>query len=387
MTAKSPLNALAAAGQAVWLDYLHPDLISSGELARRIAEDDLAGLTSNPSIFEKAIGDGQVYDARIARLVAEGVTAPAAIFERLSVADIQAAADVFRPLWDQLQGRDGYVSLEVSPRLANDTQGSIDEARRLWRAVDRPNLMIKIPGTKAGAPAIQALIAEGINVNVTLLFGLDAYLAVADAHIAGLEAFRARGGDVRRVHGVASFFISRIDTAIDKQIDARAKTADEATIQRLRGVRGKVAIANAKLAYQHYLQLAAAPRWRALETAGAAPQRLLWASTSTKDPAFPELLYAEALIGPETVDTLPPKTLDAFRQHGRVQQTLIEDIAGARAILAEVEALGLDLDAVTDTLVEEGVAAFAKSFDTLLAAVADKQAKIGEDHPTRQASA
>ncbi|MBS0331544.1 MAG: transaldolase [Proteobacteria bacterium] len=382
-----PLKALAQAGQAVWLDYLHPELISSGKLARLIAEDQLTGLTSNPSIFEKAIGDGEVYDQRIAALAQEGLSDPGEIFERLSVADIQAAADVFRPTYERLSGRDGYVSLEVSPRLANDTAGSIAEARRLWKAVDRPNLMIKIPGTRAGASAIQALISEGINVNVTLLFAVDAYLAVAEAHTAGLEAFKAAGGNVGAVHGVASFFVSRIDTAIDKQIDARLQGADEATARRLKAVRGKVAIANAKLAYQNYLQLAATPRWRALEHEGAAPQRLLWASTSTKDPAYPELLYAEALIGPETVDTLPMKTLEAFRDHGRVALNLIEDVAGARAVLSEAEALGLDLDAVTDKLAEDGAQAFDKSYAALLAAVADKRAKIGKDHGTRRATA
>jgi transaldolase/glucose-6-phosphate isomerase len=303
------------------------------------------------------------------------------------VADIQAAADVFRPTFDRLGGRDGYVSLEVSPKLAHDATGSIAEARRLWRAVDRPNLMIKIPGTREGAPAIQALIAEGINVNVTLLFGIDAYLAVAEAHAAGLEAFKAGGGNVGAVHGVASFFVSRIDTAIDKAVDEKLNGADAATANRLKAVRGRVAIANAKMAYQHYLQLASTERWRALEHAGAAPQRLLWASTSTKDPAFPELLYAEALIGPETVDTLPPKTLDAFREHGKVAQTLVDDVAGARAVLSEAQALGLDLDAVTDRLVVEGVEAFEKAFATLLAAVADKQAKIGKHHGGRRASA
>ncbi|MBS0361210.1 MAG: transaldolase [Proteobacteria bacterium] len=383
MTKSPPLKALASAGQAIWLDYLHPELTHSGKLARLIAEDHLTGQTSNPSIFEKAIGDGQVYDRRIGDLVAEGLTDPGEIYERLAVADIQAAADVFRPTFDRLRGRDGYVSLEVSPRLAHDTAGSIAEARRLWKAVDRPNLMIKIPGTREGAPAIQALIAEGINVNVTLLFGIDAYLAVAEAHTAGLEAHKAGGGNVGAVHGVASFFVSRIDTAIDKQIDEKLKDADPATAERLKAVRGKVAIANAKMAYQHYLQLASTERWRALEHAGAAPQRLLWASTSTKDPAYPELLYAEALIGPETVDTLPMKTLEAFREHGQVAQTLVDDIAGARRVLSEAEALGLDLDAVTDRLVDEGVEAFEKSFATLLQAVADKQAQIGKDQPRR----
>jgi transaldolase/glucose-6-phosphate isomerase len=388
MTANNPLLALAAAGQAVWLDYLHPDLMESGELARLIEDDGVTGLTSNPSIFEKAIGDGDTYDARIADLVARGRKTPTEIFEALAIADIQAAADVFRPTFNRQGGRDGFVSMEVSPKLAADTEGTIAEAKRLWAAVDRPNLMIKVPGTPQGVPAIQALIAQGINVNVTLLFSRDAYQAVAEAHIAGLEAFKAAGGDLHKVHGVASFFVSRIDTAIDKAIDEQLETADSAVARRLKAVRGKVAIANAKMAYQDFLQLAATPRWQALETAGASPQRLLWASTGVKDPTYPELLYAEALVGPETVDTLPPKTLDAFREHGRVRASLIDDVAGARSVLGEADTLGLDLDAVTTKLVDDGVDLFAKAFETLLAAVADKQAKIGKDGATaRRASA
>jgi transaldolase len=373
----NPLKTLTAAGQAIWLDYLHQDILSSGELKRLIADDGLTGLTSNPSIFEKAIGAGASYDARIAKLAA-GNSAPTDLYEAIAIGDIQGACDQLRPTWDRLKGRDGYASLEVSPDLAHDTHGTVDEARRLWAAVDRPNLMIKVPGTTAGAPAVRQLIGEGINVNVTLLFALQAYLDVAEAHTAGLEDFKAAGGNVATVHGVASFFVSRIDTAIDKKIDAKLKTADPATAARLKAVRGQVAIANAKVAYQRYLQTIATPRWKALAAAGGAPQRLLWASTGTKDPAYPDVLYVETLIGPDTVNTMPPKTLAAFRDHGEVAPTLTQDPAAAEAILKEADALGLGLDGVTAALVDDGVGLFAKAFEDLLKAVDDKRRRLGD---------
>jgi transaldolase/glucose-6-phosphate isomerase len=376
MTA-NPLKALTAAGQAIWLDYMHQDLLK-GELQRLIAEDGLTGLTSNPSIFEKAIGDGEAYDARIGKLLAAGKTRAADLYEGIAIGDIQGACDQLRPTWGAMGGRDGYASLEVSPDLADDTEGTVAQARRLWKAVDRPNLMIKGPGATAGTPAIRTLIGEGINVNVTLLFGLQAYLDVADAHIAGLEDLKAKGGDVSKVHGVASFFVSRIDTAIDKQIDDRLKTAEGQTAARLKSVRGQVAIANAKVAYQRFLELMGTARWQALAAAGAAPQRLLWASTGTKDPSYSDVLYVDSLIGPNTVNTLPPKTLDAFRDHGKVAPTLTDDVEGANAVLAEAKALGLDLDTVTDALVVDGVKQFAKAFDGLLAAVEDKRARLSE---------
>ncbi len=370
----NPLRQLEAAGQAVWLDYLHRDIIENGSLKRLIDDDGLTGLTSNPSIFEKAIGEGDAYDARVRQLGFVG--SADALYEKLAVGDIQAAADVFRPTWERLGGKDGFVSLEVSPKLAMDTEGTVAEARRLWQAVNRPNLMIKVPGTKPGYPAIRQLISEGINVNVTLLFGLDAYLAVAEAHVAGLEARKGAGQDVAGLHSVASFFVSRIDTKIDKAIDERLKGAEGDEARQLKSVRGKVAIANAKVAYQHYLKLVGSERWRALALAGAMPQRLLWASTSTKDPAYPDTLYADALIGPDTVDTLPPKTIDAFRDHGRVTQSLTSDVDAAKGVLAVTERLGLDLQGVTDALVVEGVKAFSESFDTLLKAVAKKQSQL-----------
>jgi transaldolase len=371
------LRELGDAGQAVWLDYLHRKILEDGELARLIEDDGVKGLTSNPSIFEKAIGDGDAYDQRIQAELKRGDSRPEALFERIAIADIQAAADIFRPTFDRLGGRDGFVSLEVSPTLANDTEGTVAEARRLWGAVGRPNLMIKVPGTPAGAPAIRQLVGEGININVTLLFGVDAYLDVAAAHMAGLETFKASGGDISRVHGVASFFVSRIDTKIDAAIDARlaASPAPDAAV-RLRRLRGRIAIANAKRAYQRYLELIDGPRWKPLAAAGASTQRLLWASTGVKDPAYPDTLYVDSLIGPDTVDTMPPKTMDAFRDHGTVKPTLADGVAEAEHDLAEAQGLGLDLDGVTKTLVVEGVELFAKAFDELLHAVATKSRQM-----------
>ena len=370
----NPLRELEAAGQSLWLDYFHPHILEDGSLRRLIEDDGLKGLTSNPSIFEKAIADGDVYDRRVRE--ARGQPSPEALYEQLAVADLQAAADVFRPTYDRLGGKDGYVSLEVSPRLAMDTEGTVREARRLWSAVGRPNLMIKVPGTKPGVPAIRQLISEGINVNVTLLFGLGAYLAVADAHMGGLESLKAQGRDLSRVHGVASFFVSRIDGKIDAAIDMKLKSAAGETAEALRGLRGKVAIANAKVAFQHYLRMIAEPRWQALAAAGASPQRLLWASTSTKDPTYPDTMYADALIGPDTIDTLPPKTIDAFRDHGRVRDSLAQDIAGAETVLAKADRLGLDLNGVTDALIVDGVKQFDDAFAALLKAVAGKQSQL-----------
>ncbi len=373
------LKALGDAGQAPWLDYLHTKLMASGELDRRITDDGLRGVTSNPSIFEKAIGGTADYDEAIGKMMAVSDADVVDLYEHLAIKDIQAAADVLRPVYDSLGTKDGYVSLEVSPYLGLDPEASYTEAVRLWRAVDRPNVMIKVPGTPEGIPAIQRLIGEGINVNVTLLFSIDAYATVADAHIAGLETFKAGGGDVSKVHGVASFFVSRIDGVIDKAIDERLKSAPGDEAEDLKALRGKVAIANAKVAYQHYLELVASPRWAALAAAGASPQRLLWASTGTKDKAYSDVLYVDTLIGPDTVNTMPPATMDSFRDHGVVRETLTENVEGARAVLAEVERLGLDLKKVTHDLVVDGVKLFSEAFDKLLGAVADKRAKfLGE---------
>ena len=371
----NPLKQLAGAGQSIWLDYMHRKLMESGELKRLTEEDAVTGMTSNPSIFEKAIGEGGDYDDRVKAALAEGDLSAMDLYERLAIKDIQDAADQLKPVWDRTKGVDGYVSLEVSPYLAMDTDGTIHEAERLWKTVDRKNLMIKVPGTQAGAPAIAALIGQGINVNVTLLFGLDAYLAVAEAHLEGLEYFKSKGGDISKVHGVASFFVSRIDTQIDKEIDRRVKAADSQT-EKLKALRGKVAIANAKVAYRRYQEMIESPRWKTLAAAGASPQRLLWASTGTKDPAYSDVLYVETLIGPDTVNTMPTKTLEAFKDHGQVRETLTEDVEGAQEVLAAQARLDLDLDGVTTKLVADGVKSFSDSFDTLLAAVSSKRTQI-----------
>ena len=367
----NPLQQLAQAGQSIWLDYMHRKLMGD-ELKRLLEEDAVTGITSNPSIFEKAIGEGGDYDDRLKAALAAGVTEPMDIYERLAIQDIQDAADQLKPVWDRTGGVDGYVSLEVSPYLALEADKTIREAERLWKTVDRKNLMIKVPGTDSGAAAIRHLIGEGINVNVTLLFGLDAYLGVAEAHLAGLEHFKAHGGDVSKVHGVASFFVSRVDTQIDKQIDERVKAGD-AQADELEALRGKVAIANAKIAYQRYIDMIGTSRWKALAEAGASPQRLLWASTGAKDPAYSDVLYVESLIGPDTVNTMPTKTLEAFKDHGKVAPTLSEDPDAASDVLIAQKRLGLDLDGVTRQLVTEGVKSFTESFDKLLAAVKSKR--------------
>jgi len=369
----NPLNQLCQSGQAVWLDFIERKILQNGEFKRLIDDDDLRGVTSNPSIFEKAIGEGDEYDAAVKAALERGDADPAALFDDLAIADIRAACDQLRPVYDRLKGQDGYASLEVSPYLAMDTEATVAEARRLWHAVERPNLMIKVPGTKAGPAAIRQLIGEGINVNVTLLFGIQAYLDVAEAHLAGLEALKAAGGDVSKIGGVASFFVSRIDTQIDNAIEARIKAGDPASAE-LKGLAGKVAIANAKIAYRRWLEMMAGPRWKAMTAAGARPQRLLWASTGTKNPAYSDVLYIENLIGPDTVNTIPPKTMDAFRDHGRVAPTLAEGLAEAEAVLGAAKRLGLDLDGVTDRLVADGVKSFEDAADKLYAAVAKKRA-------------
>jgi len=373
----NPLRALGDAGQAAWLDYVHRKILEDGELQGLIDNDGVKGLTSNPSIFEKAIGEGDAYDDKIRALATGDGQTTEALYELIAIDDIQKAADIFRPTYDRLNGADGYVSLEVSPALAMDTEGTIANARRLWKAVGRPNLMVKVPGTEAGVPAIRQLISEGININVTLLFGVDPYLRVADAFMTGLEALKAAGGDISRVHGVASFFVSRIDTKIDAAIDARLQGGSNGQDgERLMTLRGTIAIANAKRAYQRYLEMIETPRWKALAAAGASPQRLLWASTGTKDPAYPDTLYVQSLIGADTVDTMPPKTMDAFRDHGDVSASLTADVAGAERDLAEAETLGLGLDGVTRDLVVDGVKQFADAFDALLKAVSEKRERI-----------
>jgi transaldolase len=370
----STLKQATALGQSIWLDYIRRDLLAGGGLQRLIDEDGLGGLTSNPAIFEKAIGGSSDYDGALAVLVAQGVTEPAALFEALAIEDIRQAADLLRPVYDASRGEDGYVSLEVSPRLAADTERTVSEGRRLWLAVGRPNLMIKVPGTPQGVSAIRQLISEGINVNVTLLFSRAAYRAVAEAYLAGLEALQQADGRLADVASVASFFISRIDAAMDAQIAERLqRAADPLESQALQALTGRIAIANAKLAYQDYKALCAGTRWQSLEKLGARPQRLLWASTGTKNPQYRDTLYVEELIGPQTVNTIPPATMDAFRDHGEVHAGLEQEVSQAQAVMAEVERLGLPLQAVTERLVAEGVQLFVDADDKLMAAVAAKR--------------
>ncbi|HYL79726.1 MAG TPA: bifunctional transaldolase/phosoglucose isomerase, partial [Candidatus Acidoferrum sp.] len=366
----NPLKNLAEYGQSVWLDYIRRGLITSGELARLIQEDGLKGVTSNPSIFEKAIAGSTDYAAALDELRGRPELDAMALYEQLAIRDIQDAASVLRPVHEATNRRDGYVSLEVSPALAHDTRRTVEEARRLWKAVGRDNVMIKVPGTPEGIPAVEQLTGEGINVNVTLLFDLDAYGRVALAYLAGLEALAARGGDVSRVASVASFFVSRIDAAVDGQVAERLKNSTRPEDQALlRSLPGKVAIANAKLAYQRYTEIYQGARWQALAGKGARTQRLLWASTGTKNPAYRDVLYVEELIGPDTVNTIPPATLDAFRDHGRPRASLQEGLAEARETMARLARAGISLKEVTDRLLQDGVHLFAEAFDKLLAAV------------------
>ena len=369
----SRLKQLAAAGQAVWLDFVERKFLAQGGLHRLIEEDGVTGVTSNPSIFEKAMGQGDAYDQGFREILGRSQPGAQEIYERQAIADIKAAAADLRAVYDRLDARDGYVSLEVSPYLANGTQETIDEARRLWKLVEEPNLMVKVPATKAGVPAIRALIEDGININVTLLFSIESYQAVATAFMEGLEARVAKGQAVDRIASVASFFVSRIDSQIDKKIDERVSKGDPQS-QALKALRGKVAIANAKSAYAWYLQMIRSERWRALAARGAMPQRLLWASTGTKDPAYPDTLYVDTLIGPDTVNTMPPKTMDAFRDHGVTAMTLTDGLDDAKKVLSEADRLGLDLPGVTQALVLDGVKQFSDAADALLKAVAAKRA-------------
>jgi transaldolase/glucose-6-phosphate isomerase len=371
------LKALQDHGQAVWLDFLSRGFIAKGGLKKLVDDDGLRGVTSNPSIFEQAIGKSDEYDDAIAHMLKDHDRSAIDLFEALAIEDIQKATDVLRPVFAATGGADGFVSIEVSPYLAMDTEATLAEAKRLWRAIDRKNLMIKVPATPEGLPAIRDLIAEGINVNITLLFAQSVYAQVVEAYLAGLEGLAARGGDVSRVASVASFFVSRIDTAVDKLLDdkiAQANDPDEK--RRLAALKGKVAIANAKLAYQIYLQRFAGERWQALKQKGAKPQRLLWASTGTKNKAYSDVLYVEELIGPDTVNTMPVATMDAFRDHGKLRNSIEEGVADAKRVLDELARTGISLDAVTKTLVEDGVRLFADAADKLLAAVAHKRTVI-----------
>jgi transaldolase / glucose-6-phosphate isomerase len=368
--AVNPLKDLQKYGQSVWLDYIRRSLITSGELKRLIEEDGLRGITSNPSIFEKAISGSTDYADILGALQGKSNLDAKARYEQLAIRDIQDAADMLRPVYDESKRRDGYVSLEVSPYLARDTKGTLEEARRLWKSVNRPNVMIKVPGTAEGIPAFQQLISEGININVTLLFAQEVYEQVAEAYVAGLEQLAARGSDVSQVASVASFFISRIDTLVDSRVTELLKTAaDPAKRALLKSILGKVAIANGKLTYQRYQQIFSGPRWHALALKGAQTQRVLWASTSTKNPNYRDVIYVEELIGADTVNTMPPATLDAFRDHGKLSNSLTEDVEAAQDTMETLAKVGISMKEVTDKLTDDGVKLFADAFDKLLEAV------------------
>jgi transaldolase / glucose-6-phosphate isomerase len=368
--ATNPLQALLSYGQSMWLDYIRRDLITSGSLKKMIEVDGLRGMTSNPSIFEKAIGESSLYDDILGTLSSRKDLDTTARYEQIAIRDIQGAADALRPVYESSKFRDGYVSLEVSPLLALKTSETIEEARRLWKAVDRESVMIKIPGTAEGLPAIRQAVGEGINVNVTLLFAQEMYEKVAEAYIAGVEDLAKRGGNLKKMASVASFFISRIDSLVDSLINEKLKgTGDARQQELLKGLLGKVAIANGKLTYRSYQRFFSGPRWEKLAAQGAQTQRVLWASTSTKNPAYRDVMYVEELIGPDTVNTMPPATIDAFRDHGKLRNSLTEDVAGAQTVMDNLAKAGISMKEVTTKLTEDGVKLFADAFHKLLGAV------------------
>ncbi|HTQ85636.1 MAG TPA: bifunctional transaldolase/phosoglucose isomerase [Candidatus Solibacter sp.] len=370
----NPLKALADFGQSVWFDYIRRSMLTSGDLDRLIEEDGLRGVTSNPAIFEKAITGSKDYTDQVAELEKQNMD-PMSLYEQLAIQDIQGAADRLKRVYDATKRRDGYVSLEVSPYLARDTKATMSEARRLWKAVNRPNVMIKVPATPEGVPAIEQLLSEGLNINVTLLFAQSAWESVANAYIRGLEKWAATGGDVGRVASVASFFISRIDSLVDSQLEAKMKAAVGAEKYNVEDLLGKTAIANAKLTYAKYKEIFSGPKWAALAAKGAQTQRLLWASTGTKNPAYSDVLYVEELIGPDTVNTMPPATYDAFRAHGVPKSSLDKDLQAAKDTMQSIKHMGINMEQVTAKLLDDGVKLFAEAFDKLLASV-DKTCKF-----------
>jgi transaldolase len=375
-TGDNPLFRLTAAGQSVWLDCIRRGILDDGELERMIRESVLRGVTSNPTIFEQAIGGSDDYDAALEELT-DGDLAANEIFEHLAVDDIRRAADLFRPIYDESEGADGYVSLEVSPELADDTEATLDEARRLWQAVDRPNLMIKVPGTEAGIPAVEQLLLEGKNVNVTLLFSLEDHGRVMEAYLTALERRAAEGLPIDRVASVASFFISRVDSAVDALLEERIQEADDAAeADRLRALRGRAAIANAKLAYRAFREAFGGERFARLQEKGARVQRPLWASTSTKNPEYRDVVYVEELIGPDTVNTMPLATVQAFADHGEVRRTVDQDVGRAERELEALADAGIDMAVVTAKLQEEGVQKFADSFRSLIETVRKKAERV-----------
>src|SRR5215470_3896008 len=369
MKGENPLKGLLTYGQSPWLDFIRRNILLNGDLKKMIDNDGLRGMTSNPAIFEKAITAGDDYNDVIKAPDAKSST-PMALYEKIAIRDVQDAADIFSSVYTETKGRDGCVSLEVSPNLAFDTQATLDEARRLWKAVNRPNIMIKIPGTPQGLPAIREALEEGININITLLFAQSAYEQVAEAYIAALEARVAKGQHVSHIASVASFFVSRIDSLVDSTIDTKLKSeTDSGKKALLESLRGKVAIANARRTYAKYQEIIETPRWKALAAKGAQTQRLLWASTSTKNPKYRDVLYVEELIGADTVDTIPPATFDAFRNHGKLRNSLTEDLAGANKTFADMDHAGVSMKEVTDKLLTDAVKLFQDPFKQLLDAI------------------
>ncbi len=370
------LQRLHDAGQSIWLDFIDRSILRNGELARRIREDALTGMTSNPTIFEKALAEGTAYDDQL-RGATAGSTAME-LFELVETSDVRDACDIFMPVFESTSNAgDGFVSIEVSPASANDAKETIGEAQRLWQMVNRPNVMIKVPGTSEGAIAVRTLIASGLNVNITLLFAVEAHARVIEAYLSGLEDRVAAGKPIDRIYSVASFFVSRVDTEIDKRLDALAATKSGDEQRHILGLRGKAAVANAQIAYALFREKFSGPRWDALQARGARLQRPLWASTSSKNPAYRDVMYVEELIGPDTVNTMPPATIDAFRDHGEISRSVDADPVAARRVIDDLAAVGIDLAEVTDKLLRDGLASFQKSFETLTAGLEKKSASLG----------
>jgi len=374
----NPLLQLKELGQSVWNDNIDRAQLTNGQFQRLMNEDGIVGVTANPTIFEKSISAGHAYDEQMEQLIRAGKPSNE-IYEALVITDIQTVADFLRPIYEQTNGKDGYVSLEVSPDLAHDTEATLSEVRRFWKMVDRPNLMIKIPATPEGIPAVRQALTEGINVNITLIFSIEFYKKVTDAYISALETRHKEGKDISRMASVASFFVSRVDTLVDKLLEDKVKaTSNSDEQQKLKSLEGKAAIANARLVYQEFKKIFHSPRFEKLQQAGAHVQRPLWASTSTKNPAYRDVLYAEELIGPDTVDTMPLETIENFRDHGRVSLTIENDIPQAHAVLAALEELGIHYDQVTQQLLDEGVQKFADSFHQLLDGIESKRKALEE---------
>ena len=374
----NPLVQLKTQGQSVWYDNIDRSQLASGEFKRMLEEDGIVGVTANPTIFEKSISSGHAYDDQVAQLIREGKNTNE-IYEAVVIQDIRTVADLLRPIYESTNGKDGYVSLEVSPELAHDTTGTVNEAARFWHMVDRPNLMIKIPATPEGIPAIESTLANGINVNVTLIFSLASYADVTEAYLSALESRNAEGKDISRLASVASFFVSRVDTLVDKLLEDKIKASSDAGEQaQLKALEGKAAIANARIVYQEFKRTFGSPRFETLKHSGAHVQRPLWASTSTKNPAYRDVLYAEELIGPDTVDTMPLETIHNFGDHGVAARTIENDLTGAHAELDALEKVGIHYAQITQQLLDEGVQKFADSFHQLFAGIRSKQQHIQE---------